>query len=217
MIEGFLEKIYPSLEKVIDENQIALQRKRFFSQVGDIYENELFYTERLNAFLEWLLVEADTPKVKKPILKHILDDGQLNLDEETKNIALAMIRSRRSIFLLVKKEREFSVLEDIFDKERFYVDIDSRVENTEKKAMIESRVCVLNGCSRIMSTYLKFPDDIKKILLKRLKFCKKNGNFDKERFIEYASTVFIRNERYKNISIEKIAESLDYLISAECK
>ncbi|MGC8927404.1 MAG: hypothetical protein ACP5QK_05705 [Myxococcota bacterium] len=213
MLEGFLEKIYPFLEEVIDENQIALQRKRFFSQVGDIYEDEDFYSERLNAFLEWLLIDADTPYIRRPIIKYILQNGGSLFDEETKVIAEAMIRSRRSIFLIAKKEKEFSVLEDIFDKDRFYVDVDPRIENTERKAIVESRVCVLKGRSRIMSTYLCFPDNIKKVLLKRLKLCKKDAGIDRDRFMEYAYTIFIRNERYKNIPIEKIAESLDHLIS----
>lgn len=213
MIEGFLENIYPFLIEVIDENSIALQRKRFFALIGDIYDGESFFQERLNAFLEWVLVEADTPKVDKPLLGHIIRRFRDRINSDTLRVAEAMIKSRRSIFLVVKKESEFSVLEDIFDRDRFFVDPDPRIEATEKKSLVESRVCVLNGRSRIMSTYLKYPDDIKRIVLKRLKKASLKTLELKDRFLSYAFTLFVRNERYRNIPIERIAESLDYLIS----
>jgi len=213
MLDGFLEKIYPILEQVFDENSIALQRKKFFSLVGDIYENEDFYQERINAFLEWFLVEADTSKVSRPVLGHILNRDAHRIDDETRRIAEAMIKSRRSVFHLVRKESEFAVLEDIFDRERFYVDPDPRIDSTERKALVESRVCVLNGRSRIMSTYLKFPDNIRKIILKRLKKVSRTDIALRERFLEYSFALFVRNERYRNIPVEKIAQSLDYLIS----
>lgn len=212
MIDGFLEKIYPYLEKVTNENNIALQRKRFFSLLGDIYEDEDFYTERINAFLEWFLVEAEIQGIRGTVLKNILDRDSRYMDEETRRVAEAMMKSRRSIFLLGKKEKEFAVLEDIFDKERYYVDLDPRIENTERKSFVESRVCVLNGRTRITNTYLKYPERIKKIILKRLKNYLKNNFNDREPFLNYASALFIRYERYRNISVEKIAESLDYLI-----
>ncbi len=213
MLETFLEKVYPSLERILNENNIALQRKRFFSLLGDVYEEEDFYTERINAFLEWLLAEAEIQGLNKPVIRIILEEGGANIDEETKRMAVAISKSRRSMFLLVKKEREFAVLEDIFDKDRYFVDLDPRIQNTERKALVESRVCVLNGRSRIMSTYLKYPERIRRLLLKRLKKCLKNNFNDRERFMSYSSALFIRSERYRNIPFEKIAESLDYLIS----
>ncbi|MCX7958546.1 MAG: hypothetical protein N3B13_05805 [Deltaproteobacteria bacterium] len=208
-----MEKIYPFLEQVFDENSIALRRKKFFSLVGDIYENEDFYHERINAFLEWLLTEADIQKNGRPVLSFILDRGVSNLDEETRRIAEAMIKSRRSVFMLVRKETEFAVLEDIFDKDRFFVDPDPRIENTDKKSLVETRVCFLDGRSRIMSTYLKYPENIKKILLKRLRKMGGTNMVSREKFIDYSFALFVRNERYRNIPVEKIAESLDYLLA----
>ncbi len=207
-----MEKIYPFLEKISDENSIALQRKKFFSLIGDVYEDEDFYQERINAFLEWLLVDADIPQASKPVLGHILKSNNNALDVETKRIAEAMIRSRRSIFLLVKKEENFAVLEDIFDKDRFYVDPDPRIDNTEKKSLIESRVCVINGRSRIMSTYLKYPNNIKKLLIKKLKKHLYTDSRLRDKFMSYSFALYVRNERYRNIPIEKIAQSLDYLL-----
>lgn len=212
MIEGFLERVYPALSEVVDEYAIALQRKKFFSLIGDIYEDEDFYVERLNAFLEWLLVEADAPTIKRPIIKYLIENRPDVMSDEMKRLAVAMMKSRRSIYLLVKKEKEFAVLEDIFDKERFYVDMDPRIEKTEKRSLVESRVCLLDGRSRVTDTYLRFPDSVKRVVLKRLKRFKEIDLNMRDSFLNYSSALFIRSTRYRNIPIEKIAESLDYLI-----
>jgi len=212
MLEGFLEKIYPFLRDILDENGIALKRKRFFSLVGDIYEDEDFYVERMNAFLEWLLVDMDSQLKGGALLANILREKGVYLDDNTRRLAEAMLKSRRSIFLIAKKESEFVVLEDIFDKERFYVDPDPRIENTEKKALVESRVFVLNGRSRIMSTYLRYPDKLKKMFLKQVKRLSRDGMVDRMRFLDYAMALYIRSERYRNVPVERIADSLQHLI-----
>ncbi|MCX7944646.1 MAG: hypothetical protein N2746_09085 [Deltaproteobacteria bacterium] len=212
MDENFIEKVYPFVNQIIDEPHIALLRKRFFSLVGDIYENEDFYEERINAFLEWLFVDAETPTIKRPLLGRIV--GKLNGD--IRRMAEAMIRSRRSLFILLKKEREFAVLEDIFDRDKFFVDPDPRIENTEKKSLLECRVGVLDGRSRIMSTYIKYPDKVKKILMRRLKkIVGEDIDRNRERFLTYSFALFVRSERYRNVSIEKIAQSLDYIITGK--
>lgn len=213
MFEDFIEKIYPHLLNVLDENRIAIMRKRFFSLVGDVYEDEDLYTERLNAFLEWLLVDARIAGLSRSLLRHVIEAAGASLDNEIREMAESMATSRRSLFILAKKGNEFSILEDIFDKERFYVDRDIRIDRTESRSLVESRVFLYRGHSRIVSTYLPYPKEHKKILLKRLKLYIENGDCRRERFMEYASALLIRSTRYRNIPVIKIARSLDYLIS----
>lgn len=213
MFDTFLERIYPYLLEVIDENRIVLMRKRFFSLIGDIYEEEDFYQERLNAFLEWLLVDAVIPDISKPTLISVLKRAGTSLEGELREMAESMVASRRSLFLLIKKSDEFSILEDIFDKERFYVDRDFRIDRTEKMSIVESRVLIYRGHSQIVNTYLPYPQGHKKLLLKRFKpYMQRGADFGRERFLEYAMALFIRSIRYRKIPISKIAESLDYLI-----
>jgi len=212
MLEGFLERIYPFLSEILDENGIALRRKRFFYLVGDIREEEGFYSERMNAFLEWLLVDMDSQLDGDSLLSVILREKRGLLDDETRLMAEAMLKSRRSLFLIVRKEKEFAVLEDIFDGERFYVDPDPRIEISEKKSLVETRVFVLRGRSRIMSTYLRYPDRLKKIIIKQLKRLSKGGGVNKDKFLDYSMALYIRSERYRKVPVEKIADSLNYLL-----
>lgn len=213
MFEDFIEKIYPHLLYVLDESRIAIMRKRFFSLVGDVYEGEDLYTERLNAFLEWLLVDARIEGFSRPLIKHVIENAGSALDNEIREMAESIATSRRSLFLLMKKGDQFSTLEDIFDKERFYIDRDIRIDKTESRSLIESRVFLYRGHSRIVSTYLPYPKEHKKILLKRVKSYIEMGDYSRERFMEYASALLIRSTRYRNIPAIKIARSLDYLIS----
>ncbi len=215
MFDGFIERIYPYLLDVIDENRIALQRKKFFSLVGDIYEYEDFYVERLNAFLEWLLVDARIPELSMPILKYILEKDRLRFDSNMIEMAESMISSRRSMFLVMKKSSEFSILEDIFDSERFYVDNDFRIDRTEKRSLVESRVLRYRGRSQIVNTYLLYSSEHKKIIMKKLRTYMKSRNFIKDNFIGYSSAFYIRSARYRYIPIPRISESLEYLISGE--
>jgi len=185
-------------------DEILIARKEYFSGVKDIYSEESFFDERMNAFLEWYCIERAVGKTGKTPLVLFLANYQDTLGTEDKLYLKALSISLHSLFRLKRISEKTATLNDLFTNSTHETKDIGNSKNIGKDVVFEARLIPYNGDNIYGRTFLVHPREAKRSILQEINRAKKERRLDATAFMQHLSTLWIRQARYKGVVTQVI-------------
>lgn len=187
------------------EQEIALARETYFTQSGNVFEddNEVFEMRSL-AFLEWYVIERPVLGGPSPVIRRL----QQSLTDETKDLprleGLAYLaNSHRSLFDIVDVDAEVIELEDVLGGARFQVTERRSTVGFEIGSIMEARIA-WDGVSPVFTkTFLFHPKDARSAILDHIDASLLQGRKREEIMFQMAQ-LYLRWHRQGHLNAARI-------------
>lgn len=206
MYQPFLDRISEWATSETFRDEVARARKDYFARTGgEVFEDDKSVESELTAFSEWYLFERPLEGRNLPPVQAYLDEHRAGLSPAELPAFEALVNTIHGIFelkRLAKKER-IKVRELCSGKE-YEVFERRQMAGLSKGDLIEARL-VPDGANLVFSpAFLYHPREARKHILAEVKRRQKKGPIQVLDFIHQLSSMALKYERYRNVSVDSI-------------
>jgi hypothetical protein len=179
--------------------EILKARAEFFAEVKDVYAEEEFFEERINAFLEWYCTDRTIGKTGKTPLGLFLEKSHAALPADTADYLNGLGGARHAIFEVVRIGGGRVEVKDIFAREGFSVTERRPLGTLKSGDLCETRLVPYRGELYFSRTFLVFPREARRGILSEVRRAKKARRLDAPAFMRTLSVLWVRQRRYKGV------------------
>ncbi|MCG3174388.1 MAG: hypothetical protein GMKNLPBB_02622 [Myxococcota bacterium] len=177
--------------------ELSSARKQYFSMTGNVQDNEPSFENRVQAFLEWFVLE-----------RLLEGDGRLPLDvfltsaageaSEVLQRAAAFRHSVTGVFELTRMPNRRHLLRarNLLDGFEYEVVERRQIPALKRGEIFESRLLLYNGDYVLSTGTFYHPKGVKKYLTELFKGCDPSNPAERRRLLNVAATMHARFQRY---------------------
>ena len=181
------------------EAEIRRARAEFFADVKDVYAEEEFFEERINAFLEWYSFDRTIGRSGKTPLDLFFEASHGRLKADELEYLEGLMKARHAIFELTRIVEGRVDVRDAFSGGRFAV-IERRPLVTLKTGdLCETRLVPYKGELFFTRTFLVHPREARRTILREIRRAKGELRLDAPAFMRTLAVLWVRNRRYKGV------------------
>jgi hypothetical protein len=181
LVHRLIERLGVHFSSGVYSDEAATARAEYFTATGELHEEDSdLFEPRMEAFLEWYVLERPLPTGRTPIAGYLDNEAQSASAEEREALA-RLSRTRRSLFVIVKVKDGKITLEDLATKERLVAHERRGTAGFTAKDLCEARLCPSQGTQDpkeggwlFTKTLLFHPRDASKAILAGIKEAVKN-------------------------------------------
>jgi hypothetical protein len=209
MLPEHINKLYSFASGGLLKDEILKARAEFFSDVKDVYVEEHFFEERVNAFLEWYSLDRVVGRSGRTPLDLFLESCGGELSAEEAGFFEALRSSRHSLFRLQRHDSGVAVLDDAFAGDRLQVAVDRPMVTLKKGDLIDTRLIPLADGLCFGRSFLVHPRSVRRSILLEVKRAKSSLRLDAQAFLRQLSVMWIRQQRYKGVKPTDLYTTLE--------
>lgn len=181
--------------------RLLTARREFFELTGEVFEDDLFYEERVNNYLEWFLF-ARPFEGAPSAFAYFADHVAAECDEAARATLDALRLPLHGLFEVLKiaPKKNTVILRSVFDKKAKYAVIERRNPvGLSKGDIIETRLVLKGDHCHFLSAFVVHPARVGKFIRKRVKAMQKDDG-EKEAFIVLLQRLWMQCRRYKHVN-----------------
>jgi len=197
MILDYIDEIIEYISTSGREEDVAGEKKEYFSQSGGLFGEEVTYDMRIGTFLEWYILD------RKRGGKSVLEDFLETVDDAAKRAhILKLTEGIRSIFEVVSVSGDKIKLKDLCGGKKYVVLVPEGGKHFQSKSLLETRVFPQEEKYIISRSYIPHPAKMKKFIVSKLK--EGAAMDDIHSAINILANMSLRWERFNKYRVEEI-------------
>ncbi len=180
-------------------DELTRARQDFFSQTGEVYDDDPFYEDRVSNFLEWFVF--DRPFGEDTSAAHHyrrLNDGLSPEDLETLDALCQPVHGLFEVRRLLPKKHRV-VLRDLRDHATYEITERRTLAGLNKNGLFEARLVMRDDQWHFMRAFVMFPDETRGFLKKQMKRMRKAGIEDFRPYFMDLQKVWMKCQRYAHV------------------
>ena len=181
------------------EDEIRRARAAFFADVKDVYAEEEFFEERINAFLEWYCLDRTIGTTGKTPLALFLEASHGALKDDELSYLEGLSRSRHAIAELTRVSEGRVDVRDVFTGDRFAVTERRPLVTLRPGDLCETRLVAYKGETHFTRTFLVHPREARRTSLREIRRAAKELRLDAPALMRTLGVLWVRAHRYKGV------------------
>ncbi|MFA6035314.1 MAG: hypothetical protein WC889_20625 [Myxococcota bacterium] len=202
MFSKFTDALYAFASKGALKDEVVRARAEFFEALRDVTEDEEFYDERINAFLEWYCIDRTIGQTGRTPLDMYLESG--GLDGEAVDFFAGFASARLSLYRIGRVDGVTVAVRDVFTLVDSQVVDDRPLIALKKGDLVETRLIRVAGVLHFSSTFMTHPKDVRKLILREVKTASRERRLDVPAFLRNLGVLWVRNRRYSGINAAQL-------------
>ncbi len=203
MFQEYMDKLVESVTTNEFSEEVINAKKEYFSKVGEIFEDDKYFENKMVSFTEWYCFDRILEKFQKTPLEYYIDKNKPIMKAEEMGIYNDFLKNVHSIFYIVKSKKSGIIVKDMCNSKKFSVSQNDSNLVFFKGDILEGRLIPFKERNYFSGPVCLHPVKLYRKIKRALK--KKSGN-QKEKldFIALLSSMSLMLERsrmadYKNI------------------
>lgn len=181
-------------------------RQEFFAMTGEVYEDDLFFDERVNNYLEWFLFARPFMTDPNAFAFYAREAGP-TLSAADQLTLLAMREPVHGLFEVIKiaPKKNLIVLRSLLDKKvKFDISERRNPVGLNKGEIIETRLVAGAEATHFLNAFVVHPAKAGKFIRKRIKQMQKEGESEFLPFFMLLQRLWMQCRRYKHVNPTRI-------------
>jgi len=203
MFNEYLERLGRAVTSGEFSEEVINARKEYFSKVGEVFEDDKSFENKMISFTEWYYFDRILKKYQKTPLEYFIDNNQTILQKEELEIYKEFLKNIHSVFYVKKLKIGEIIVKDLCGSKIISVSQNNSKQYFLKGDIFEGRLIPFKEkyyfsdsvCFHPISVYRKIKGALKKI--------NKNQE-DKKEFIFLLSSMNLILERSRKVNIKDI-------------
>jgi len=203
MFNEYLERLGREVTSGEFSDEIVRARKEYFSKVGEVFEDDKSFENKMISFTEWYYFDRILKKYQKTPLEYFIDKNQAILRKDELDIYTDFLKNIHSVFYVKKLKIGEIVVKDLCESKIISVPMINSKQYFLKGDIFEGRLIPFKEkyyfsdsvCYHPLSVYKKIKGALKKIY--------KNQE-DKKEFIYLLSSMSLILERSRKVNVKDI-------------
>ena len=201
--EEYLDHIIESYTLGDFAYEVKQAKHDFFKMTGTAFEDDPFFEERLDLFLEWYLFTRPLKDYDLPPVKQFYKEQEGSLNVEEKEIYVGFTQTLHSIFQLKKIRNDQYFINDLFaDKSICAMEPKSFVLSLND--IFEARLIPFKEKYYFGKGFCFHPPQSRPFILQRIKKIKHLDVEFKERLLLEFAQMRLKHDRYPHIDLQHI-------------
>ena len=201
--EEYLDHIIEKYTQGKFEKEVRKAKSEFFEKTGTAFDNDSFYEERLNLFLEWYLFSRPLSGYDDPPVKLFYQEKQKELSPSEKEVYHGFTQVLHSIFQVKKVKKGELTLKDFFNNKDIKAS-ESKTAILTEGDIFEARLIPFQGNYYFGSGFCFHPAQSKSFIVKCIRKVKNLENQFKDQLLLDLEKMRLKHDRYPHIDIKYI-------------
>lgn len=186
--------------------EVLKGRAEFFAATGEVFEDDRTYEPRINAFLDYYLLDREVSGQRKPPARLYVEAHTAQLTTPELNIYRGFLRALHGLYELRKLDESAGLVRvrDLFTGTDHDVTERRKLVGVDKGDIVEARLVPFGDRLFFTPAFVFHPREARKLILKEVKRRKKADAALDRAFVWLASRMALKVERYKKMPIETL-------------
>ena len=203
MFQEYMEKLVESVTTKEFSEEVIKAKKEYFSKVGEIFEDDKYFENRMVSFTEWYCFDRISEQYQKSPLEHFIDTNMPIWSKQKLDIYTEFLKNIHSVFYVNKIKKDEVVIQDMSDSKKFTISMNQSNLIFHKKDIFEARLIPFKEEYYFSGSFCFHPNQIYRKIKKKLKE-KSNNQTEKMKFLFLLSSMSLKLERSRNINYKDI-------------
>lgn len=181
------------------EDEIKRARAEFFADVKDVYAEEEFFEERINAFLEWYCLDRTIGWTGRTPHDLFFEESRGALLADELEYLEGLARARHTIVELKRVSEGRVDVRDVFTGDRLAVTERRPLVTLRAGDLCETRLVGYKGETLFTRTFLVHPREARRTILREVRRASRELRLDAPALMRTLGVLWIRNRRYKGV------------------
>lgn len=202
---------YHYLEKLIahgtGETYLEAVREakaRYFRAAGEVFEDDPFFEQRMNCFLEYYLFDYPAGAGGKSTTALVIERGRTSLAPDELVAFAGFDRGIHSIFEFRKKSGDILYVTNLYDGEKYEVFERRTLAGLDKSDILESRLLPFGDRLHFSNAFVFHPKEVKKFVMGELKSFKEQGHPKPTPVVHRLAYLRLKFDRFRRVDAAKI-------------
>ena len=211
----YLEKLIALATGEAYLDAVREAKARYFRATGEVFEDDPFFEQRMNGFLEFYLFDWTAAAGGKSTAAVIIEKGRQTLPPDELVAFAGFDRSVHSVFEYKKKKADKVHVQNLFDDEVYEVHERRALAGLEKADIFEARLLPFGDKLHFSNAFVFHPKAVKKFLVTEMKEARKQGAARATALTHRMAYLRLRFERFRRVDVLKIysRESMEQIDS----
>ena len=150
-------------------------KAKYFREAGEVFEDDAFFEQRMNSFLEYYLFDWPAAAGGKSTTALVIERGRDRLPPDELVAFAGFDRNVHSIFELKKKKGEDVLVLNLLDGEKYEVHERRQLAGMEKGDLFEARLLPFGDKLHFSRAFVHHPKTVRKFIVTEMKAMKEPG------------------------------------------
>ena len=179
-------------------------KARYFRAAGEVFEDDPFFEQRMNCFVEYYLFDFPAAPGGKSTTALVIERGKADLAPDELVAFAGFDRSIHSIFEFKKKKGETLTVVNLYDGEKYEVFERRTLAGLEKSDIFEARLLPFGDRLHFSNAFVFHPKEVKKFVMAELKNHKGQGAPKPTGVVHRLAYLRLKFDRFRRVDAAKI-------------
>lgn len=186
---------------------------RYFRATGEVFEDDPFFEQRMNGFVEYYLFDWEAAPGGKSTTAVILSREQAVLPPDELVAFGGFDRNVHSIFEFKKKKGDLVTVLNLYDDETYQVYERRALAGLEKGDIFDARLLPFGDKLHFSNAFVFHPKAVRKFIAAELKIARKTGIGRPTDVLHRMAYLRLRFDRFRRVDVTKIysKETMDQI------
>jgi hypothetical protein len=185
-------------------HEVKTARDDYFSETGEVREDEPSFEARMEAFTEWYVLDRVLPDRNQTPLELFLAERRDALGAEELEVYRGLRDSYRSLFEFHKARKEHLIVRDLSSMRKLPIFERRQPYGLEKGAIFDARVVSFHGNDIFTRGIIHHPREARKVILEE---AKRSQDLPREEFARLRrrlSFARLRCDHYRRVDVSRL-------------
>ena len=179
-------------------------KARYFRAAGEVFEDDPFFEQRMNCFLEYYLFDYPAGPGGKSTTALVIERGRETLSADELVAFAGFDRSIHSVFEFKKKAGDLLHVVNLYDGENYEVFERRTLAGLDKSDIFEARLMPFGDKLHFSNAFVFHPKEVKKFVLTELKAFKEQGPPKPTAVVHRLAYLRLKFDRFRRVDAAKI-------------
>lgn len=179
-------------------------KARYFRVAGEVFEDDPFFEQRMNCFLEYYLFDYSAGPGGKSTTALVIERGKETLSADELVAFAGFDRSIHSVFELKKKSGDLLHVVNLYDGENYEVFERRTLAGLDKSDIFEARLMPFGDKLHFSNAFVFHPKEVKKFVVTELKSFKEQGHPKPTAVVHRLAYLRLKFDRFRRVDAAKI-------------
>jgi len=203
MFNEYLDRLGREITTGEFSEEVINARKEYFSKVGEVFEDDKSFENKMISFTEWYYFDRNLMKYQKTPLEYFIDKNKAIFCKEELDIYKEFLKNIHSVFYVKKIKLGEVIVKDLFESKKISVSQKNSKQYFLKGDIFEGRLIPFNEKYYFSGSVCFHPLTLYKKIKKAFKKIYKNQE-EKTEFLFLLSSMNLILERSRKVNVKDI-------------
>ncbi len=200
----YLEKLTQTATGEDYLDAVREAKSRYFRATGEVFEDDPFFEQRMNGFVEYYLFDWPAGPGGKSTTASIIDKGKFTLPPDELVAFAGFDRNIHSIFEYKKKKGELVTVLNLYDDEKYEVHERRVLAGLDKGDLFEARLLPLGDLLHFSNAFVFHPKTVRKFIVLEMKSARATHVPRPTGMIHRLAYLRLKFDRFRRVDVQKI-------------